>query len=125
MLFAFFYECCFGCICELGLSWFLTVNTRVDHDISERENVVDEPVCAAITDFESPPNHSTVKYAAKKLLNLREQKSRDLGSITKEIRNLEDRSKRLKEVTIISLPHSHFFSSLFSFLLCQAFIFGF
>ncbi|XP_062095785.1 protein CHROMATIN REMODELING 24 [Humulus lupulus] len=31
------------------------LSTRVDQDISEKENVVDEPTFAAITDFESPP----------------------------------------------------------------------
>lgn len=42
--------------------------------------------------------HSTVRYAVKKLLILREQKSGDLwNSIAKQIRNLENRSKRLKE----------------------------
>ena len=43
--------------------------------------------------------HNTVRYAVKKLLTLREQKSGDLWNlIAKQIRNLENRSKRLKEV---------------------------
>ncbi|KAF4360598.1 hypothetical protein F8388_017624 [Cannabis sativa] len=63
--------------------------------------VLNEP--ALVDAFYSFPGlskpHNTVKYAAKKLLNLREQKSGDLWeSIGKEIRNLEDRSKRLKEL---------------------------
>lgn len=66
--------------------------------------------------------HGTVRYAVKKLLSIREQKSGDLwDSISKEIRNLENRSKRLKEVNILSLlfplPPSHFlffFSNSFS-----------
>ncbi|KAL5555010.1 hypothetical protein UlMin_037246 [Ulmus minor] len=42
--------------------------------------------------------HSTVKYAVKKLLGLREQKSGVLwDAVAEKIRNLESRSKRLKE----------------------------
>ncbi|KAK9928677.1 hypothetical protein M0R45_025800 [Rubus argutus] len=42
--------------------------------------------------------HNTVKYAVKKLLGLREQKSGDLwDAIAEQIRNLKCRSKRLKE----------------------------
>lgn len=43
--------------------------------------------------------HSTVKYAVKKLLGLREQKSGDLWeAIAERISNLESRSKHLQEV---------------------------
>ncbi|KAH9684405.1 methionine S-methyltransferase [Citrus sinensis] len=42
--------------------------------------------------------HSTVRYAIKKLLGLRERKARDLmNAVAEHIRNLESRSKRLKE----------------------------
>ncbi|KAF3440661.1 hypothetical protein FNV43_RR18945 [Rhamnella rubrinervis] len=42
--------------------------------------------------------HSTIRYAVKKLLGLREQKSGDLWeAIGEQIRNLESRSKRLQE----------------------------
>lgn len=42
--------------------------------------------------------HSTSKYAVKKLLNLREQRPGELlDVIAEQVRNLEDRSKRLKE----------------------------
>ncbi|PON53723.1 Methionine S-methyltransferase [Parasponia andersonii] len=62
--------------------------------------VLNEP--ALVDAFHSFPGlskpHSTVIYAVKKLLSLREQKSGDLwDSIVKEIGNLKNRSKRLKE----------------------------
>ncbi|XP_022136868.1 methionine S-methyltransferase isoform X1 [Momordica charantia] len=42
--------------------------------------------------------HSTVKYAIKKLLGLREQKSGDMwDAVSKQIKDLRSRSKRLKE----------------------------
>lgn len=64
--------------------------------------------------------HNTVKYAVKKLLGLREQKSGDLwDAIAEQIRNLKSRSKRLKEVNSLS---QFFFSLLFSnhytYILC-------
>lgn len=61
--------------------------------------------------------HNTVKYAVKKLLGLREQKSGDLwDAIAEQIRNLKSRSKCLKEVNSRSLSLSLTFSfSLFSF----------
>ncbi|KAK8296318.1 hypothetical protein V6Z11_D05G114400 [Gossypium hirsutum] len=43
--------------------------------------------------------HSTEKYAIKKLLALREQKGGMLDIVKEQIRNLEVRTKRLKEVT--------------------------
>ena len=88
--------------------------------------VLNEP--ALVDAFHSFPGlskpHSTVRYAVKKLLSLREQKSGDLwDSITEQIRNLKNRSKRLKEVNSLSfsvvLPI--FFSSSF-FNPCYAFI---
>ncbi|EXB36871.1 Methionine S-methyltransferase [Morus notabilis] len=62
--------------------------------------VLDQPLL--VDAFHSFPGlskpHSTVRYAVKKLLSLREQKSGVLwDSIAKQIRNLENRSKRLKE----------------------------
>ena len=45
--------------------------------------------------------HSTIKYAIKKLLGLRERKSGDLlDGVAEKIRNLRSRSKQLKEVII-------------------------
>lgn len=82
--------------------------------------VLDQPLL--VDAFHSFPGlskpHSTVRYAVKKLLSLREQKSGVLwDSIAKQIRNLENRSKRLKEVNISSLPFLLLFVLSFELLL--------
>lgn len=48
--------------------------------------------------------HSTVRYAIKKLLGLRERKAGDLmNAVVEHIRNLDTRSKRLKAVLLSAL----------------------
>ena len=54
--------------------------------------------------------HSTVKYAIKKLLGLREKKSEEMwGAVTRQIKDLRSRSRRLEEVTIKFLLTIYYF----------------